>query len=40
MKTKMKDIKKKVYDQNRASFRKYELTGDILQANSRALLVE
>jgi hypothetical protein len=36
----MKSLKSKIYSENRAAFRKYELTGDILQANDHVLLVE
>lgn len=36
----MLNLKQRIYTENRPSFRKYELTGDILQANPRVRLVD
>jgi hypothetical protein len=33
-------LKERIYSENRPNFRKYELTGDILQANRRVVLVD
>jgi hypothetical protein len=33
-------LKQRIYTENRPSFRKYELTGDILQANPKVSLVD
>ncbi len=36
----MKALKVKIYNENRSNFRKYELSGDVMQANPKVTLVD